>query len=384
MSTTNSEVLSIEQAISLKGKRAIAFFTDEESVRPLIEHVKNEALSLVPNVQTKKGRDEIGSTALKVSKSRKAITDAIDQSVADLKRQVLSATNIKRYVTNELNETREKVLAPRNAWQAEQERLEQERINEIKSRISNISALGTYSNNESKVDIANRIDALQSMNVSDGFAELASEAAATITQAIGKLNNRVLQIVEEDKAREQQKLLQEERKRNQIQERISSLIQIPLSFMGKGSTEIKLKLSELKLFDIHESEYENRTVEAKAALDQVIIQLTIMYDQVTILEAQKEKEHEVSITEDKPTHQPRSPAIQAALERGKAAIKTTDISTVDSSEVTSPSMISLPENEVKYLRKRDNTLSALEAAGVDNWAGYDDAIAELYSDENVV
>lgn len=46
-------------------------------------------------------------------------------------------------------------------------------------------------------------------------------------------------------------------------------------------------------------------------------------------------------------------------------------------------MVQLTAKEANYLRKRDAILTALESAGVDNWIGYDDAIAAFYSDENV-
>ena len=37
--------------------------------------------------------------------------------------------------------------------------------------------------------------------------------------------------------------------------------------------------------------------------------------------------------------------------------------------------------EMNYLRDRDRLLSALEAAGVDNWEGYDHAV-EIYQESN--
>lgn len=38
---------------------------------------------------------------------------------------------------------------------------------------------------------------------------------------------------------------------------------------------------------------------------------------------------------------------------------------------------SIPFEEYEYLLERENMLSALEAAGVDNWVGYDYAISEF-------
>jgi len=42
--------------------------------------------------------------------------------------------------------------------------------------------------------------------------------------------------------------------------------------------------------------------------------------------------------------------------------------------------IVVSRTEMKRLMKRDAVLTALEAWGVDNWIGYDDALAQLNED----
>jgi hypothetical protein len=286
---TKNEIVTFEQATSLTGKKAIDFFSDADNVYPLIEQVKQEALSLVPNVNTKKGRDEIGSTALKVSKSRKAITDAIDKSVADLKAKVQKAGEVKKLVTTELNDTREQVLKPRNEWQAEQDRIEAERVAEIKGRIANIESIGVYAIDETKEDLAHRIDSLESMDVSEGFSEFTADAAQAIASATKSLNDRILQIVEEEKSEAQRKQLEAEQKKNRIQERLTNLVQIPLGLMGKSSSEIQSKIDSLVNYEIKEEDFDERTEEAKTSLDQVVSQLNMMLNQAKQLEEAQAK-----------------------------------------------------------------------------------------------
>lgn len=293
---SSTEIVTFEKATALTGKKAIDFFTKPENVEPIIQQVQNEALSLVPNVKTKAGRDEIGSTALKVSKSRKAIVEAIERSVADLKSQVQAATEVKKLVESELNETRRQVLQPRNEWQAEQDRIEAERVAEIKTRIENIQAIGNYTESETKDDLATRIDALEAMDVSEGFAEFASDAATAIAEATKRLNARILAIVEQEKAEEQRKQLEAEQKKNRINERLTNLVQIPLGLMGKSSSEIQKKIDSLKAFAVLEEDFEDRTDEAKTSLDQVISQLGMMLTQAKQLEeAQPKQQPEVGI-----------------------------------------------------------------------------------------
>lgn len=289
---SSTEIVTFEKATALTGKKAIDFFTEPKNVKPIIQQVQNEALSLVPNVKTKAGRDEIGSTALKVSKSRKAIVEAIERSVADLKSQVQAATEVKKLVESELNETRRQVLQPRNEWQEEQDRIEAERVAEIKTRIENIQAIGNYTDSETKDELANRIDALEAIDVSEGFAEFASDAATAIAEATKRLNARILAIVEQEKAEEQRKQLEAEQKKNRINERLTNLVQIPLGLMGKSSSEIQKKIDSLKAFAVLEEDFEDRTDEAKTSLDQVISQLGMMLTQAKQLEEAQPKQPE--------------------------------------------------------------------------------------------
>ena len=67
--------ITIEQALSLSGSKALDYFTDPETLDQLASQVRDEALAVsnVFNPETKTGRDGIGSTALKVSKSKKSV-----------------------------------------------------------------------------------------------------------------------------------------------------------------------------------------------------------------------------------------------------------------------------------------------------------------------
>ncbi|WP_232612830.1 lambda-exonuclease family protein [Photobacterium carnosum] len=73
----------------------------------------------------------------------------------------------------------------------------------------------------------------------------------------------------------------------------------------------------------------------------------------------------------------QSTAIQSALQKGQAALEPISVLTIVAAEIKASPMVQMTANEANYLRKRDAVLSALEAAGVDNWSGYDDAVAAL-------
>ncbi|MCG7588285.1 hypothetical protein [Photobacterium sp. OFAV2-7] len=54
--------------------------------------------------------------------------------------------------------------------------------------------------------------------------------------------------------------------------------------------------------------------------------------------------------------------------------------TVKFPEMTPDTMVQVTLGEIEHLRERNRTLEALEAAGVDNWEGYSEAMAMLHED----
>jgi len=241
----NKQITTFEQATSLTGKKALEFFSDPENIAPIIDEIKAEAYKSVPVVTTKKGRDEIGSTALKVSKSRKYIEEAIDGSISDLKKKVKAATDVKKLVIEELNEVRRKVLEPRDEWQKKQDEIEAARVAAIKKKIEDISHIGNFELSETKEQIANRIDALENIDVGEFFEEFTADASNVIKHAVSGLNERIVAIIEEQRMKQQAEQLEQEKKKSAIQDRISNLVQIPLGMMGKDSQEITKKIINL-------------------------------------------------------------------------------------------------------------------------------------------
>ena len=66
----------------------VAAFRKPGGTAELFERIAQEARSHVPDVTTKKGRDQIGSLAMKVSKSKTLIEKCGKELVADQKAQI--------------------------------------------------------------------------------------------------------------------------------------------------------------------------------------------------------------------------------------------------------------------------------------------------------
>lgn len=118
-----SEIMDL---VVIEKKNAMAVFTNNDQLDPLIEAIEKEARSLVPDVTTKKGRDAIASMAHKVARSKTYIDNAGKALVAELKALPKQIDESRRVVRERLDALKDEVRRPLTEWEAEQERIKAE------------------------------------------------------------------------------------------------------------------------------------------------------------------------------------------------------------------------------------------------------------------
>ncbi|HDY7395655.1 TPA: hypothetical protein RRF16_001190 [Klebsiella pneumoniae] len=118
-----SEVMDL---VVIEKNNAMAVFTNNDQLDPLIEAIEKEARSLVPDVTTKKGRDAIASMAHKVARSKTYIDNAGKDLVAELKALPKQIDESRRVVRERLDALKDEVRRPLTEWEAEQERIKAE------------------------------------------------------------------------------------------------------------------------------------------------------------------------------------------------------------------------------------------------------------------
>ncbi len=118
-----SEIMDL---VVIEKKNAMAVFTNNDQLDPLIEAIEKEARSLVPDVTTKKGRDAIASMAHKVARSKTYIDSAGKDLVAELKALPKQIDESRRVVRERLDALKDEVRRPLTEWEAEQERIKAE------------------------------------------------------------------------------------------------------------------------------------------------------------------------------------------------------------------------------------------------------------------
>jgi DNA repair exonuclease SbcCD ATPase subunit len=169
---------------------AVDLYTDERTVDSVLNAVRTEVTSIVTDVSTKKGRDEIASIAYKVARSKTHLDDMGKELVADWKKRSAAVDAMRKKLRDGLDAIRDEVRAPLNEWEQTEAKRKSERMDalaKLKDHAS-ISAnnLPEYSLEQLAERRAALIDAKETV-VADWWQEFESEAERLITEGIEKL-----------------------------------------------------------------------------------------------------------------------------------------------------------------------------------------------------
>ncbi len=113
--------------IPIESVNAIEVFTGN-GLDDLLARIRAEAITLVPDLSTATSRKDIASQAYKVARSKTAIDEAGKALVADLKKQTGDIDAARKKARDTLDALRDEVRKPLTDWEAEQERIERERV----------------------------------------------------------------------------------------------------------------------------------------------------------------------------------------------------------------------------------------------------------------
>lgn len=167
----------------------VAAFKTPGGTAELFERIAQEARSHVPDVTTKKGRDQIGSLALKISKSKTFIEKCGKELVADQKAQIKLIDDDRIATVKKFDELRNEILAPRDAWeQAEKDRVakHENAILVIKEHLQELETLDASR-------IVNRIEHLENFDVDYTFEEYEEQAKLAKFETLEKLRKALVE-----------------------------------------------------------------------------------------------------------------------------------------------------------------------------------------------
>lgn len=193
----------------------VAAFAKRGGTNELFEHIAQEVRSHVPDVTTKKGRDAIGSLAMKVSKSKTLIEKCGKELVAEQKAQIKLIDDDRIAIVKKFDALRDEILAPRDAW----ENAEEDRVKKHQDAIIGIKMPADLLQNHpaewTSENIKVAINDLENVCIDSSFEEFEQEAKLAKFETLEKL--RAALVAREKYEAEQAEL---ERLRKEEQERL--------------------------------------------------------------------------------------------------------------------------------------------------------------------
>lgn len=252
MSESN-ELIVIEEV------KAIEVFTDK-GIRPLIDAIRQKALSEVPDMKTKKGRDRVKSLAFTVAKTKTALDGLGKELTEDWKKKAKVVDSSRKLMREELDAIKEEVRAPLTEY----ENREKLRVEKLDNFYDNIIELSKVTNTEMDCpytvgELETNLAKLEAVVVDESLQERELDCIKAKARGIEKLTKTI----EEIKQKEQQERELEELRQKQIeQERIEREKQIAEQAAEQARAEAA------RIMVQQQQEAEAREAQAKYELEQ--------------------------------------------------------------------------------------------------------------------
>jgi len=181
--------MSTELMIELPKQNALQVFVENGGIDPYLDKIRKEALSLVPDISTKKGRAEIASMAAKVARS-KTYLDEAGKNLCDQERAKIDATlsavlQSRKMIRAALDDLRDEVRKPLTDW----ENNESERKGKIEARIEAMKRLPEIGSDAAAIE--KHMKRLILTEIDESFGEYTADAAIARTHAIRDCQGRL-------------------------------------------------------------------------------------------------------------------------------------------------------------------------------------------------
>ena len=197
--------------IALEQNVIVSAFAKRGGTDELFEHIAQQVRSHVPDVTTRKGREEIGSLAMKVSKSKTLIEKCGKELVAEQKAQIKLIDDDRISIVKKFDALRDEILAPRDAW----EQAEKDRVAKHQDVIESIKSYAAISSEATSSDIREVASIVENTNIDSSLEEFEQEAKIAKFETLEKL--RITLVAREKYEAEQAEL---ERLRKEEQDRL--------------------------------------------------------------------------------------------------------------------------------------------------------------------
>lgn len=221
----------------------------------LFDRIAQEARSFVPDVTTKKGRDAIGSLAMKISKSKTLIEKYGKELVAEQKAQIKLIDDDRISVVKKFDELRNEILAPRDAW----EQAEKDRVAKHEGAIRAVRSLYDENTKNQEVHvIKGYIFDLEKLEIDSSYEEYEEQAKLAKFETLETLRKA---LVEREKYEAEQAELERLRQAEILRQQQEREAQIA----REAAEEATREAEEKARFEAERVEREKREAEQREA-----------------------------------------------------------------------------------------------------------------------
>jgi len=256
-------------------------FATQGGTDALFERIAEQARSFVPDVTTRKGREEIGSVAMKVSKSKTLTEKYAKDLVSEEKARIKLIDDDRIQFCKKMDSLRDEILAPRDAWeQAEKDRVAKclEFLDEI-TELAKPEFLGNAA-----WQLKGYIDTLSDLKIDSRFMEFEEQAKIAKYETLEVLRTA---LTNREKYEAEQAELERLRQAEQVRIQQERDAQIAREATEKAQREAEEKARfEVERFEREKLEAEQRNQQQQREADQREAQLKLQKEQAELREAQ--------------------------------------------------------------------------------------------------
>lgn len=174
-------------AIAIPGKADLeAMFRAENGLDPLVAMIEAKVRAHVPDLSTRKGRDEIKSLAYMVARSKTALDDAGKALNEEVRTQINAVDAARRSIREKLDALRDEARKPLDDWEA----AEEARVKKLKDRLERVRLAHTMlPEDPTSEQIAALLARVEGIEIDGTWSEFADDAGRYKAQAVTTLQH---------------------------------------------------------------------------------------------------------------------------------------------------------------------------------------------------
>jgi colicin import membrane protein len=181
MTETKQEMLAL---VTIPESRALAYFTEENALDPILAKIKTEIDAFKGDVSTSKGREEIRAMAFKVTRSKTYLEGVGKALSAEQKKIPGKIDAARRLVADTLDGWRDELRKPLTDW----EEAEAARVKKHTDYIDEIAEVGAHASAaQSSVVLRNNLQVIEAIAVGPDCEEYEANYARAKDAALSAL-----------------------------------------------------------------------------------------------------------------------------------------------------------------------------------------------------